>query len=92
MASATTQHAEQRVAQRSFKDEDLQLIYQFGAETTDGILLRERDIRGEVTRLKHKIDRLERLTGVYLVMNQDQAVTVYRPTGKRLKRRLRHCI
>lgn len=50
-----TDHFELRARQRGYRTEDLRLIQDCGTQTEDGVVLRRRDIDGEMKRLDREL-------------------------------------
>jgi activator of HSP90 ATPase len=85
---AASKHAIERLAQRSFLANDVELIVQFGTDVDDGIMVRSKDVQ-EVERLLSAFrDRIRRLEGKRLVISEGSLVTAYRPGQKKAKRLL----
>lgn len=86
-----TQHAALRMAQRGFRDEDLDLIVRIGTEVEGGYLVREQDCEEEIRRLKRQEERIRRLKGKRVVVaeNECQILTVYHASKNKQKRLLR---
>ena len=76
---ARTKHGEVRMQQRGFKNEDIDVIAQYGTETRDKVfLLRSKDVDEEIRRLKKQIKRLDRNRNRSIVMANDTLITCYR--------------
>ena len=86
-----TNHSLARIRQRGLTESDIQPILNAGTPVNaDSILLLGRDVDREVRKLKKKISRLERLKGCRVVIGEeDNIITVYRPSRKIEKRLLR---
>lgn len=80
-----TKHAAQRSRQRGLRVGDLQLIRDYGTETSSGYLLCRRDVE----RARAVAQRLERLEGKFLAADGDAAITVYHATERQQRRLLR---
>ena len=90
MDSQLSTHAEQRLQQRGLREEDIELLMQFGTRLDDHcFLMRNKDVQREIIRRKREIQALERLRGVKIVCDGDLVITAYRPARARLKRDLR---
>lgn len=81
-----TSHAMQRLRQRGFFNQDVQLVMRFGTEIPDGIMLRDKDVQTVVQDLKRLIERLHRLSGVCVIAEGATVVTCYRPDRRRERR------
>jgi hypothetical protein len=84
-----TRHAVRRMAQRSFREDDLDLIMMIGTEVEDGYLVRAKDCQAAERELKRLLDQVRRLEGKRLVVEGGSVITAYRPgreTGRRLMR------
>jgi hypothetical protein len=80
--AALTLHARQRVAQRGFRQGDLDLVMLLGHRTPDGYVLRDQDVQ-------ELIADLTRLRGVYVVAPDGvTVVSAYRASRRRVKRQL----
>jgi len=83
-------HARQRLRQRALNEQDLDLILAHGTETTDGYLLRRKDVAGVEKKLKTLIKHLHRLEGKFVVVMGETVVTAYHPGQKKQKVLLRN--
>jgi hypothetical protein len=52
-------HAQRRCAQRSFRPDDIHLIFQYGTPTREGVLLREKDARQAIEELRLELRLLQ---------------------------------
>lgn len=86
-ASQLTRHAIQRMGQRGFQDEDLELIQLIGTEVEDGFLVLNRDCQAAEHELKRLQERIRRLGGKRLVVADGHIVTAYH-ADKASERRL----
>jgi hypothetical protein len=75
------------MAQRSFRENDLDLIIMIGTEVEDGYLVRTKDRLAAERVLKQLLDQIRRLDGKRLVMESGSVITAYRP-GRETERRL----
>lgn len=82
-----TRHAVQRMAQRSFRESDLDLIMMIGTEVEDGYLVRTKDRLAAERALKQLLVQIRRLDGKRVVVESGSVVTAYRP-GREKERRL----
>ena len=82
-----TKHAVQRMAQRSIREDDVDLIILIGTEVDDGFIVRTKDCQSAERHLKRLLDQIRRLDGKRVVMVNGRIVTAYRPR-QRVERRL----
>jgi hypothetical protein len=82
-----TSHAAVRMAQRSIKMKDPDLIALIGTEVDDGYLVLARDYLKIEKELKKFLERLRRVCGKRLVVANGQIVTAYH-ASRRYQRRL----
>ena len=82
-------HAEQRMQQRGFRKQDIDLVRVWGTPVDDGILLLQKDVAEAMRRKEPAIDRLRHLCDTILVIRNGVVVTCFRGTEKRIKRTLR---
>ena len=54
-----SRHASRRCAQRSFRPDALQLIFQYGTPTREGVLLRKKDARQAIEELRLELRSLQ---------------------------------
>ena len=91
MNSNLTNHARTRMAQRSIRERDTDLILRIGTPIdAESVYVLDKDVDREVRLLKQLIDAVERLRGIRAVLAANTVVTVYRATPKTEKRLLRH--
>ncbi len=84
-----TRHAEKRVAQRGIREKDLDLAMEMGTDVPGGILVREKDCDEVVRQLKRRIERVQRLKGVYIVVAGESIITAYHANGRKERALLR---
>jgi hypothetical protein len=85
-----THHAKARMRQRGLRDADLSLLMEVASPIEANVwLLTNEDVAQEVSRLKRRVQRLERLRGAKIVVAGDVVVTAYRSTPKDQRRALR---
>ena len=90
MNSTLTNHARTRMAQRSIRERDTDLILRIGTLIdAESVYVLDKDVDREVRLLKQKIDALERLRGIRAVLAANTVVTIYRASPKTEKRLLR---
>ena len=82
-----TRHAIQRMGQRGFQEDDLELIRLIGTEVEGGFLVLNRDCLAAERELKRLQERIRRLGGKRLVVAGGHDVTAYR-AGKATERHL----
>ena len=91
---ALSDHAIQRMAQRSIHASDIDLIMAIGSEVRDGILVSRKDCENLEKSLKSLLNRVRRLEGQRLVLSQGRVVTAYHASKiekhKLLRRDTRH--
>jgi len=85
--AAVTRHAMQRMAQRAFRLEDLDLIMMIGTEVEGGFIVLTRDCQAAESELKRLLKQVRRLDGTRLVVEGGTVVTAYR-AGRKTERRL----
>lgn len=83
-----TKHSGIRLAQRSIRLEDADLIAAIGTEVADGFFVRNRDCGAIEHQLKRLADRIRRLRGKRLVVLSGQILTGYHPTTRKQRRLL----
>jgi hypothetical protein len=65
-----------RIAQRSIKLQDAELIALIGTQVDDGYLVRTKDLQRIESELKKLLQRLRRIVGKRLIVDSGQIVTV----------------
>lgn len=80
-------HARKRMQQRATNPTDVETIMVHGTQVRDGYLLRKRDVAEEISRLKSKIRKLERLKNRVVISDRKTIITVY-PASKRKQKQL----
>ena len=83
-------HAVMRLAQRGFRNGDAELIMSIGTEVEGGYFVREKDVREIEKRIKSILDRLRRVAGKRLVVENGTVVTGYRPRPKKERKLLKN--
>jgi len=90
MSSLTlTRHASVRMAQRSIKLRDAELIALVGTQVEDGCVVRFKDYQVIETELKQWLTRLRRTVGKRLVISDGKIVTAYHLSKANRRRLLR---
>ena len=84
-----TSHAKKRLRQRGMRESDVSLIYRYGTQLGDGILLTRRDIQAATTELRKTITQLEHLKGRVVIVQTDAGITVYKASLKTQRKMLR---
>ncbi|MDF2233146.1 hypothetical protein P2H44_11345 [Albimonas sp. CAU 1670] len=85
-----TRHVEARMRQRGLRDADLALVMEVASPVGDDAwLLTDADADDEIVRLKHRLQRVERLRGTKVVLLGDAVITAYRSKPADQKRALR---
>ena len=88
-ALVMTGHAAVRMAQRSIKIKDADLIALIGTEVDDGYLVLAKDCRRLENELKKLLERIRRICGKRLVVADGQIVTAYHASKSHHRRLLR---
>jgi hypothetical protein len=84
-----TKHVSERMQQRSFKNEDIDLIAHCGTYIGDHeVFLSNKDADQEIRLLKELIKKFDRLRNTKIVVKNNALVTVY-PCEKRELNRIR---
>jgi hypothetical protein len=86
---AFTKHAAMRMAQRSIKLKDADLIVLIGTPVEDGYLVRAKDYQAIETELKKLLQRLRRIVGKRLIIANGEVLTAYHASRKYHTRLLR---
>lgn len=90
-ALALTRHAEARMRQRGLRDADLSLVMEVARPVgADVWLMTDEAVAQEISRLKRRLQRVERLRGTKIVVAEGAIVTAYRSTSNDQRRTLRH--
>ncbi len=84
-----TGHAALRMAQRSIRPKDSELILLIGTRVDGGYLVREKDYQEAERILKELLRRLRRLVGKRLIVADDRIVTAYHASNTSQRRLLR---
>jgi len=85
--SRLTRHAIQRMGQRGFQEDDLELIQLIGTEVESGFIVLRRDRLAADHELKRLQERISRLDGKRIVVADGRVITAYR-ASKATERRL----
>jgi hypothetical protein len=88
-ALMVTDHAAVRMAQRSIRIKDSDLIAMIGTEVDDGYLVTAHDYQRVEREIKQFLERIRRIRGKRLVVVSGQIVTAYHPSKKCERRLLR---
>ena len=94
MTCKLTKHGQQRINQRGFKREDLDLVRRCGIQLDDRsaevYFLRDKDVEDGIKNLKRQIQNLERMRGCKVVFNSDNdLITAHHTTRETQKKLLR---
>ena len=84
-----TQHAIQRLSQRSIAASDVELIMEIGSAVPDGYLVRAKDCQALEATLKGLLKRVRRLEGKRVVVADGCLVTAYHADRSEERRLLR---
>jgi hypothetical protein len=84
-----TGHAATRMAQRSIRFRDVDLIAIVGTKVDDGYLVRERDYQVAERAIKKVLERIWRLRGKRLVVADGRVVTAFHASRRQQRRLLR---
>ncbi|WP_171206761.1 DUF4258 domain-containing protein [Ruegeria sp. HKCCA0235A] len=72
-----TRHAETRMRQRGIRDVDVYLLFEVGERVSeDAFQLTRRRAAHEITKLRRKIQQIERLRGTKLIVEEGTLITV----------------
>jgi hypothetical protein len=84
-----TRHAAIRMAQRSIRLQDADLIALLGTKVDDGYLVREKDCQAAEHFIKKVLDRIRRLRGKRLVVSDGRVLTAFHASSRQERRLLR---
>ena len=79
-------HAEERLRQRGYRERDVETVIAYGTLCADAIVLTDKDVRRAIETKKREIQDLERLRGTAVVVQDGVVATVYRPGRRRMRR------
>jgi hypothetical protein len=85
-----TRHAQARLDQRGFRQDDVELLSWLGRPVEGGLMVCRKDALRVAARLQELADRYKRLAGSRLVIEGDAIVTAYRPGRRKARHLLRH--
>ena len=85
-----TGHAAVRMAQRGVLIRDAELIPLIGTEVDDGFLVRTKDCQHIEREMKRLLDRIWRMCGKLLIVQNGQVVTAYQPSKRRQRQLIRN--
>lgn len=81
-----TEHAEERMRQRGFRNVDVDLVLRVATRVADdAYFLTDHDAMQEIARRRHEIQQLERLRGAKLVVEGGTLVTLYHTNRKAIR-------
>ena len=84
-------HVEMRMRQRGLRDSDLVLAMEVASAVSDDVwFVTDEDVSREISCLKQRLQRIERLRGMKVVVSNDTVVTAYRSTSRDRRRTFRH--
>lgn len=73
-----TKHAEERLQQRGFRKADVDLVLEAASEIGPKVyVLTDQDAAREIQKRKQEIQKLERLRGTTLVIEEGRLITMY---------------
>lgn len=82
-----THHAETRMRQRGYKDEDVDLVFRVGTRVADdAFLLTDKDAARAIRKRKQEIQQLERLRGSQVIVEGETLITLYHTTMRPRRR------
>ncbi|WP_067296428.1 MULTISPECIES: hypothetical protein [Sulfitobacter] len=82
-----TRHAETRMRQRGYKDEDVDLVFRVGTRVADdAFLLTDKDAARAIRKRKQEIQQLERLRGSQVIVEGETLITLYHTTMRPRRR------
>ncbi|MFX4300415.1 hypothetical protein [Pseudosulfitobacter pseudonitzschiae] len=82
-----TRHAEARMRQRGYKDEDVDLVFRVGTRVADdAFLLTDKDAARAIRKRKQEIQQLERLRGSQVIVEGETLITLYHTTMRPRRR------
>lgn len=82
-----TRHAEARMRQRGYKDEDVDLVFRVGTRVADdAFFLTDKDAARAIRKRKQEIQQLERLRGSQVIVEGETLITLYHTTMRPRRR------
>jgi len=79
-----THHAQVRIRQRGFREDDADLVFRVGTRVADdAILLTSKDVARAIQNRKQEIQKLERLRGSKVIVEGETLITIYHETQRR---------
>jgi hypothetical protein len=85
-ATVISRHAETRLRQRGFRDQDVEVVLVHGTPLNEATVLTDADVASAVAAKKREIHDLERLRGTAVILADGVVASVYRPSRRRLRR------
>ena len=80
---ALTHHAQARMRQRGFKEDDADLVFRVGTRVSDdAFLLTDKDAARAIRKRKKEIQQLERLRGSQIIVDGETLITLYHATQR----------
>jgi hypothetical protein len=90
METTMSRHAHERIPQRGYREADIKLVMSHGTQTSEGYLLRRRDVtQADRETPKTDLDRLPRLVGTLVVVQDGNVVSIMRARRWKEKKILR---
>jgi len=83
-----SQHVDQRLRQRGYRERDIDLVRRFGQPVADGVVLLQRDVDRVCRKTKRLVRDLERLAGTAVIEPGDTVLSMYRPSKSKLRHML----
>lgn len=81
-----THHAQARIRQRGFREDDVDLVFRVGTRVADdAFLLTDKDAARAIRKRKQEIQQLERLRGSKVIVEGETLITLYH-TARRGRR------
>jgi len=84
-----TRHGAQRLQQRGYRQADVDAAMEIGTPAGSAIVVTDGDVDRAVAEYRRKIDDIERLRGLALILAGDRVLSVYRPRRRKVRRLLR---
>ena len=85
-----SRHAQARLDQRGFRQDDVEILSLLGRPVEGGLLVCLKDALRFAARLQQLAERCKRLAGSRLVSDGDAIVTAYRPGRRKARHLIRH--
>ncbi len=86
MEPILSKHVEKRMQQRGLSKIDIDFVMRYGTSVKrEGVLLCKKDVNREIAARKADIQRLERLSGVKIVVDDGTVITALHASSKHQK-------